>query len=359
MSLRFEHEPLPGRVVFGAGRVEEVGREVERLGASRAVVVAAREEDALAQRIAAGLGPLAAGRVDGVRQHVPEEYAAAARERVAQLGADVLVPVGGGSTIGVAKAVALTTGLPILAVPTTYAGSEMTPIWGITAGARKTTGRDLRVLPRTVVYDPELTLSLPPGLSAASGMNSLAHCVEAMWVEAANPLTSAVAGEGIRALAAGLPRVVESPGDLEARTEALHGAYLGGAALAAVGTGLHHKLAHVLGGTFDLPHADVHSVLLPYTAAFHRGRSPDALARVARALEADDAAAALWDLGRAVGAPADLGTLGLSAEQAGEAAGIVAEGGSATFEEARQIIVWALAGERPDVRTEERAWTRS
>lgn len=359
MSLAFDYDALPGRVIFGAGRVAEVPAEVERLGARRVVVVAGREEDALAERVEQGLGERLAGRVDRIRQHVPEEVAEAGRERVAELDGDALVSLGGGSTTGLAKAVALTTGLPILAIPTTYAGSEMTPIWGLTAGARKTTGRDLRVLPRTVVYDPELTLTLPPALSAASGMNALAHCAEALWVPAANPVTSAVAEEGIRALAAGLPRVVVAPEDLDARTDALHGAYLGATALAAVGTGLHHKLAHVLGGTFDLPHADVHTVLLPYTVAFHAERHPTAVARIAAALESEDAATGLWELGRRLQAPADLAALGLTEEQADEAAGIVAESGAADREEVRELLRGALRGQLVHDESEATTWIQS
>ena len=347
MSLRFEFEALPGRIVFGAGRAAEIPAEAERLGGKRVVVLAAGEEETLAARVQDGLGARLAGRVDRIRQHVPEEVAEAARERVAELGGDLLVAVGGGSTTGLAKAVALTSGLPILAVPTTYAGSEMTPIWGLTAGARKTTGRDLRVLPRTVVYDPELTVTLPPALSAASGMNALAHCAEALWVPGANPVTSALAEDGIRVLARALPRVVEAPEDLDARGDALHGACLAGMALAAVGTGLHHKLAHVLGGTFDLPHADVHAVLLPYATAFHAAEHAPALARIARALGAEDAAGGLWDLGRAVRAPADLASLGLTPEHAAEAARIVAESGTWGRAEVQEVLDRALAGKRP------------
>jgi maleylacetate reductase len=341
------HEFLPGRIVFGAGRVDGAGKEAARLGATRVALIAGREGDALAERVSAALGERLAGRVDRVRQHVPEEVAQAGREAVATMGADLLVSVGGGSTVGLAKAVALTSGAAILAVPTTYAGSEMTPIWGITAGARKTTGRDARVLPRTVIYDPELTVTLPPALSAASGMNALAHCAEALWVPAATPVTDAIAEEGIRALAASLPRVVEAPGDLAARSQALLGAHLAGAALAAAGTGLHHKLAHVLGGTFDLPHADVHTVLLPYTVALHAPGHPAAAARIARALGTEDAAGGLWDLGRALGAPGSLGALGLDEDGAREAAAIVADAGAGDRTEVEDVLRRALAGARP------------
>lgn len=343
----FEYEALPGRVVFEPGGIDRVRTEAERLGSSRAAVLAAPEEEAWAQRAQATLGRLVAGRIDRVRQHVPEEVAEAAREQARGFDADLLVSIGGGSTTGLAKAVALTTGLPILAVPTTYAGSEMTPIWGITAGARKTTGRDLRVLPRTVLYDPELTVTLPPALSAASGMNALAHCAEALWVPAANPVIDALAEAGIRALAAGLPRVVEEPTNVAARAEVLLGAYLAGCALAAVGTGLHHKLAHVLGGTFDLPHAEVHAVLLPYTTALHCHEHPEGVERIARALGAPDAAPALWELAHRLEVPTSLAELGLSEDQATEAAKLVTENGAQAHGDVELVLHQAMIGEPP------------
>jgi maleylacetate reductase len=210
------------------------------------------------------------------------------------VGADCCVAVGGGSTVGLAKAIALTSGLPILAVPTTYAGSEMTPIWGLTAGGAKQTGRDARVLPRTVIYDPELTLGLPPRVAGPSGMNALAHCVEALYAPDTSPIVQLMAEEGIRALAAALPAIRVEPADLRARAGALYGAWLAGAALGTVSMGLHHKLCHTLGGSFGLPHAETHAVVLPYAAAYNRAAAPEAMSRAARALGATDAPGALF-----------------------------------------------------------------
>ena len=188
--------------------------------------------------------------------------------------ADCCVAIGGGSTTGLAKAIALVSTLPILAIPTTYAGSEMTPIWGITENGVKKTGRDPRVLPKTVLYDPALTITMPPMLSATSGMNSIAHCVEALYSKDANPIISMMAEEGIRALAAGLPLVVKDPANIEARSNALYGAWLGGVSLGAVGMALHHKLCHTLGGSFNLPHAETHTVLLPHATAYTASAAP-------------------------------------------------------------------------------------
>ncbi|HEY5333682.1 MAG TPA: maleylacetate reductase, partial [Solirubrobacterales bacterium] len=268
------YEPLPGRVVFGPGAINALAAEVERLGGERALLIDGLFDPDRRARIEGDLGPRYAGTIDEVEQHVPAEGAASATARARELGADCLVALGGGSATGLAKAIALETGLPILAVPTTYAGSEMTPIWGITADGRKTTGKDLRVLPRTVIYDPALTLSLPPRVGAASGMNAVAHCVEALWTPAANPVTDAVAGDGVARLARGLRASHAAPRDLEARAEALRGAWLGGTALAVAGTGLHHKICHVLGGTFGLPHAEVHAAVLPWVVGFYRDAVP-------------------------------------------------------------------------------------
>jgi len=308
----FTHESLPGRVVFGAGRVTEIASEVDRLDASRVLLIAGGP--AHADLLESLLGGTVADTIVGAPMHVPVAAAEDARERARQAGASCVVAVGGGSSTGLAKAVALATGLPIVAVPTTYAGSEMTPIWGLTDGDVKTTGRDLAALPRTVVYDPDLTRSLPARLSAASGLNAIAHCVEAMWGPAANPLVAAVAEEGIRAMALALPAVVRDPEDDAARALALRGAWLSGLSLASAGTALHHKLCHVLGG-MGLPHAETHAIVLPYVTAFLAGSAPDAAARVARAMDADDGAGALYDLRAALGLPAGLRDVGLQRSQ--------------------------------------------
>ena len=209
---------------------------------------------------------------------MPVEVADAARKQAAAVGADAVLSVGGGSATGTAKAVALTTGLPVIAVPTTYAGSEVTPVWGLTEGERKTTGVDPRVLPRLVIYDPELTVSLPGPLSAASGLNAMAHCVDAFWAPGRNPVSALAAGEAIRVLAAALPLVSEDGTDVGARGDLLYGAYLAGTAFAVAGSGLHHKICHVLGGRYGLPHAQTHAIMLPYVLAFNApgsaGRGP-------------------------------------------------------------------------------------
>jgi maleylacetate reductase len=239
---------------------------------------------------------------------------------VAARGADGVVAVGGGSTTGLAKAIALRSDLPQIVVPTTYAGSEMTPIIGETANGRKTTQRSLKVLPEVVIYDVDLTLTLPPGLSGTSGINAIAHAVEAFYAKDANPIISLMAEEGARALACALPKIASDPLDRAARSDALYGAFLCGACLGAVGMALHHKLCHTLGGTFDLPHAETHSIILPHALAYNAVAVPEALARIERALGGADAPLRLYELARKVGAPRGLRDLGMPEAGISEAA---------------------------------------
>jgi len=321
--LRFTYTALPGRVVFGLGVLASLPDEVTLLGAKRALVLCTPGHKALGQRAADLLGERAVGIFARAVMHVPSETANAAVELASSSGADLCVAIGGGSTTGLAKAVALLSGLPILTVPTTYAGSEMTPTWGLTEGGVKRTGRDQRVLPRTTLYDPELTLSLPPALSATSGMNAIAHCVESLYSDKANPLISLMAEEGIRALGRSLPRIVRQPNDLEARSDALQGAWLAGITLGSVGMALHHKLCHTLGGTFNLPHAQTHTIILPHAMAYNAQAAPEAMSRVARALGATDGVRGIVDLIAAIGAPTALKDIGMpeaGIEQAAELA---------------------------------------
>ncbi len=309
--LRFEHESLTQRVCFASGGAAALVRaEVERLGASRVMVIAAPAEAEPARTVTAGLPVVL--RWDEVVMHVPVEMAERARAAAAEHGADLLLSVGGGSTTGLAKAVALTSGLPIVAVPTTYAGSEATTVWGMTERARKTTGVDVRVLPRSIVYDAALTVSLPVPMSVASGLNALAHCVDAMWGPRVDPVDQALAGEGIRALAAGLPAVVADPAGLPGREQTLYGTYLSAVAFSSAGSGLHHKICHVLGGMFDLPHAQAHAVVLPHVLAFNAPAAPEAEQRIAAAFGAGSAVGGLERLRRAVDAPRALRDYGVT-----------------------------------------------
>ena len=274
--------------MFGAGALAQVAEETARLGFERALLIATPGSGArLGQQLLALVGHRAAGLYPHAVMHVPKPVADAARVAAQAARSDALIAAGGGAAIGLAKVLARDLGLPILAVPTTYSGSEATAIWGESDGERKSTGRDPRVLPRTIVYDPDLTLTLPAAVSAASGMNALAHCVGGLSVADRTPVTIAYALEAARRLATHLPRVVENGSDRQARGECLIAAWLAGMVLVA-GTGLQHKLAHVLGG-LGLPHAQTHAIILPHVTRFNMAAAP-ARERLADALGAEDPA---------------------------------------------------------------------
>ena len=313
MIAPFTYQALPMRVVFGAGSLAKLPDEVQALGLTRVLVLCSPEQEDTGRQVAAALGDRAAGVLPEARMHVPVEVAHRARDLARELGADGCVAVGGGSAVGLGKAIALEHGLPVIAVPTTYAGSEMTPIWGLTEGGEKRTGRDNRVLPVSVVYDPDLTLTLPAGMSVTSGMNAIAHAVEGLYAPDATPVISLMAEEGTRALVAALPRVVADATDADARGEAQYGAWLCGAVLAATTMSLHHKLCHTLGGTLDLPHAQTHTVVLPHALAYNQPAAPQAVAALSRALGGvPDPARELWELAGRLGAPRSLAELGMA-----------------------------------------------
>ncbi|MGJ0184748.1 maleylacetate reductase [Corynebacterium glyciniphilum] len=308
-SLVFDHVTLGQRVLFGFGRARSnLADEVDRLKARRIMVIVSERERSLAEEVAAEVD-VAVWHTD-VAMHVPVETAEAARAVAREAEADLLVCIGGGSTTGLAKAVALTGGQRVVAVPTTYAGSEATNVWGLTEGKRKTTGVDDSVLPVTVIYDARLTLSLPVDMSVASGLNGLAHCVDSLWAPRADPINAAMAVEGIRVLGEGLPLLVDEPGSVTGRDRVLYGAYLSAVAFASAGSGLHHKICHVLGGTFDLPHAQTHATVLPYVLEFNAPYAPAAEARIAQALGGCDASAGLAELRERISAPRRLADYG-------------------------------------------------
>ncbi|MFT3666425.1 maleylacetate reductase [Piscinibacter sp.] len=307
----FAYSASAARIVFGAGSIDRLPAELDRLGVRRALVMCTPNQQEQAQAVADRLPGRVAGTFAEAAMHVPIEVARKAREAALALDADCALAVGGGSTVGLGKAIALESGLPIIAVPTTYAGSEATPIYGITEAGLKKTGRDPRVLPRVVIYDPELTLSLPLGLTVTSAINAIAHAAEGLYAHDGNPVIALMAEEGIRACAAALPPLHDDPCDLEARSRALYGAWLCGTVLGAVSMGLHHKLCHTLGGSFDLPHAEVHSVMLAHALHYNASAAPQAMARIAAALGATDAALGVYRLAQAHGAPLSLKAIGM------------------------------------------------
>ena len=321
-ALDFTYDAIPGRVVFGAGARHRLGEELDAVGAARVLLVASSHEDLLAAEITAIAGARVVGRFSDVVQHVPAAKAAEAVETTRTLDIDTVVTLGGGSATGFGKAIALECDVTTVSIPTTYAGSEMTTIWGLTDGDHKQTGKDPRVKPDVVLYDPELTLSLPPHIAGPSGMNALAHSVEALYGPGANPVISAMALESIGSLHAGLPKITTDPADIEGRTDVLYGAYLAGVALATGGTALHHKSCHVLGGMFDLNHGDMNAVMLGHALAYNAPAIPEIMQRIADAIgvAAPDVPGAMFDLAAAIGAPTSLEAIGMPAGGLDEAA---------------------------------------
>jgi len=348
----FIFESLPGRVVFGPDGLGQLSQEIVHLGAKRALVLSTPQQVPLAQDIASRLGERCAGTFARAVMHVPVETAHAAREEADRLGADCVVAAGGGSTVGLGKAIALHSSLPILAIPTTYAGSEMTPIYGLTEAGLKKTGRDQRVLPKTVIYDPVLTLDLPRAMSVTSGFNAIAHAVEALYSDRPNPITAMMAEEGIRSLARGMPAVVKNPHDLEGRSDCLYGAWLCGSVLATSGMALHHKLCHVLGGTWNLPHSETHTIVLPHVVAYNYAAAPQAMMRIERAMGNSNAATGIFDLMMQLDAPLSLKEIGMQHDDLDRAASLVMEAQyynprSTTREGILRLLDGAFFGRRP------------
>lgn len=312
MSLSFLYSANPSRILFGQGMRERLGDEIRRLGRSRALVLSTPIQKAEAEVLAEKLGPLAAGVFAGAVMHTPVEVTEKALAVFAGQGADCVVSLGGGSTIGLGKAVARRNGTDQFVIATTYAGSEVTDILGETHGGVKTTVRGPDILPETVIYDPELTTGLPVAMSVTSGLNAMAHAVEALYAQDRNPITTMMALEGIRALRDALPAITVTPGDIEARSQALYGSWLCGSVLGMVSMALHHKLCHVIGGSFDMPHAETHAVLLPHTTAYTEASAAVLLKPVAELFGAESAGAGLHDFARRLGAPMSLASLGLA-----------------------------------------------
>lgn len=311
----FVYNALPARIIFGSGTLGGLADEVRALGAKRALLITTPGQRQLSRPLQAQLGELCVGVCDEAVMHTPVYATQKALQQVQANAADCLVAIGGGSAIGLSKALALRTDLPQIVMPTTYAGSEVTPILGETQDGRKATQRTLRVLPEVVLYDVDLTLGLPVAVSAASGLNAMAHAAEALYSKDANPLISLLAEDGLRQLSQALPVLVARPADRVARSQALYGAWACGTCLGAVGMSLHHKLCHVLGGTFGLPHAPTHAVVLAHALAYNAESAPMAMAAIARALGVSDAPAGVHGLLSSLGLPMGLKDLGLAMDQ--------------------------------------------
>lgn len=329
----FEYAAHPARVLFGSGTASRVADEVRRLGGTRVLLLAGHSVSAAAEHLCSALGPLLAARFDGAAMHTPVEVTEKALVVLREAQADCLVALGGGSTTGLSKALALRTDLPQIIVPTTYAGSEVTPVLGETSDGRKVTTSSAAVLPETVIYDVELSRGLPLGMTVTSAVNALAHAVEALYSPQANPIIDGLALDAIARTARALPLVSRgdagsasgaAPGRSDPRADLLRAAWFAGMCLGGAGMGLHHKLCHVLGGSFGLPHAETHTVILPHAMAYNAPAAPQAMRRIAEALGAEDAPSGMFDLIASAGGPTSLRALGLAESDLPHAAQLAA-----------------------------------
>ncbi|WP_232786689.1 maleylacetate reductase [Mycolicibacterium aurum] len=320
VEIRFDHQTHRQRVIFGTGCVvDNTAKAIEQLDVRASLLIASDSASEVADAIA--METPVARRIDGVVQHVPTQRADAARREAVASSADSIICVGGGSATGLAKAVALVTGLPIVAIPTTFSGSEATDMWGMTVEGRKHTGADLAVLPRTVIYDAALLAGLPVSVAISSVFNAIAHAVDGLWAPRADPINRALAAESLRVLIPAITEMAEQPNSREPRESALYGAYLAAVAFASSGSGMHHKICHVLGGAFLLPHAELHTVMLPYVTAFNAHAAPSAAQLISETLHTTSAAAGLKSLAATTGAPLTLAEIGFPKDKIVEASG--------------------------------------
>jgi maleylacetate reductase len=307
----FVHTSRPSRVLFGSGTVGRLRTEIEQLGCTRILLLSTPAVATASERVRQELGDLLTAEFEGAAMHTPVAVTEQALTVLTECGADGIVAVGGGSTTGLSKALAVRTGLPQLILPTTYAGSEVTPVLGETQDGRKTTRSSPKIQPEIVVYDVDFTLAMPLAITVTSGVNALAHAVEALYSADANPVTDQQAVDAVFCIARALPRLAAAPSDPEARAELLYAAWLAGTCLATVGMGLHHKLSHTLGGSFDLPHSETHTVVLPHAMAYNAPAVPGVMRRIADALGVPDAPSGVYDLVASLGGPISLRDLGM------------------------------------------------
>ncbi len=350
MLERFIYPGPHTRVVFGNGTLADLPAEAKRRGMSRVLILCSKGRTQLAEKIAAALGDACAGICAESVPNMPREVFDAVKAQLAESRADGFVAVGGGSPIGLAKSVSVSAQLPFIAVVTTLSGSEMSPKWALGRGLSRAAGNDPRALPTIAIYDPQLVLALPPKVVVASGMNAMAHAVESLYGDDTNPVIQTLSDDAIARLYTSLPQVVSSPASIEARNEALYGAWL--AATFRSTTCLHHLIAQQVRQLFDLDHAQTHAVVLPYALAFNAPSIPDAMARMQKAAGVADMPRALFELNKTLGLPLRLTDIGMPEARLEEAADTVMQVKSYnprpyTRADVITILKQAISGEAP------------
>lgn len=309
--MNFAVDLQPAHVRFRAGARELLAEECDRLGVKRVLLVCTPSGAARYRAVAEALGPRLAATFAAAEPHCPEPVVERCRALWRSAGADGVVTVGGGSTIALGKNLAAEDGAKFICMPTTYSGSEMTDIFGRKVGNEKRTARNVACRAHAVIYDPELTLGLPRHETVTTGMNSLAHAVEALYPPTPNPVAFLLAREALCAHRDGLPGAAANPADIGARTRALYAGFLGGLLIGMTGIALHHRLCHVLGGLFDLPHGEANSVVLAHVVAYNAPAAPEAARVIAEVFGDGDAARAIDAFARRIGAPTSLREIGM------------------------------------------------
>ncbi|MGV6875211.1 iron-containing alcohol dehydrogenase [Pseudochelatococcus sp. B33] len=342
----------PARIVFGPGSSATIRDEVVHLDRHKALVVSTPGRRTMAEQVAARLGDRSVGVLPVAISQVPIELARAGRKAASEAGADCIVAIGGGASVGLAKGISLELGLPIINIPTTYSGSEMTAFCGITIDGVKIMHEHLNMLAHTVIYDPELSIGLSRRNSAASALNALAHCVDGIYVTSSSPIHQLTAIEGARVVVNAIRAVWNNPSSIEARSELLFGAYLAGAALAG-GFALQHGLAHTLGGSYGVPHGDAHAVVLPYVTAYNTEFAREGIDAVASSLNSESLAGTIHDLLGELELPVRLPEVGIGVDDLERIVRITVETdnglnpGPITHAAVRNIVDAAFAGGRP------------
>lgn len=352
MTQDFTQSDEAVRVIFGAGIRGDVAAEVTRLGAKKALVLATPQQCDDALEIAEQLGALAVGVFCKAAMHTPVSVTEEALAHVKEVGADCLIAIGGGSTTGLGKAIAYRTDLPQITIPTTYAGSEATPILGQTENGVKTTLSDPRVLPEVIMYDAELVKTLPVDMTVTSALNAMAHAAEALYAPDRTKQTDQLAISGLKSFVESLPAILKEPSDLAARENTQRGAWACGTVLGQVGMALHHKLCHTLGGSFDLPHAQTHAIVLPHAIAYNARAAGAQLQPICNLLNESNPGTALHNFANSMNAPIALRDLGLREEDLDRAADLATtkpypNPQPVTREDIRMLLQAAWAGDAP------------
>jgi maleylacetate reductase len=309
--MQFDYTPVPSKAVFGENSVMKLAEEIKLLGGSRVMIACTKNMVGRLGHVLDDLGDMVSSIYDKAEPHCPEHIALGAVQEFKQKNCDIVVAIGGGSTIGIGKAITLRTDAPLIVVATTPCGSESTPIHGMLIGNKKKTGRDRKVIASTSIYDPSLTTTMNAHLTGTIGMNSLAHCVEALYAQVKSPVSDMMAIEGIKALTQGLPGSIENPNDLKAREQVLYGGMLSGYCVTLAGIAIHHKLCHVLGGHHGIPHGESNSVILPYAAAYNESAAPEAMEKIKSAMGTNNASGGIFDFATKIKVPKSLKELGM------------------------------------------------